>query len=439
MTTFKFTAAAPEENLRRLLAVRGLFLLMILSALAYCDWYLHMQLPYQAIMAVVSGLTLISVATLLQVRYAGHTSELAFCAQLLIDIVGLTLLLFFAGGADNPFVSYYLVPLCIAAATLPGRLTWPLMLTSLCLYTGLIFYNVPLPGIAPVHDHGNAGHVAAGGISMHTLGMWLNFVFSACLISYFVIAMAASLRRQDAMLAQLKEDKLRDEQLMAVATLAAGTAHELGTPLTTIKTLLHEMQAEHTKPSPLKDDLDLLQVQVSHCTDTLRQLNLQASELKDGQVAVQNVRQLCAKVLDHWLLLRPEVEANIHLDQQAPDVQVRWQPTITQSISNLLNNAADAEPVGIDVDISWDAEQLTLSIHDKGPGIDPAIAQHLGKAFVTDKGQGRGLGLFLTRAAIERYGGVLSLARHPHSGTLTTLTLPLQPTEEEAPGSHERT
>lgn len=427
MTSFTLTAAAPEENLRRLLVIRGLFLLMILTALAYCNWYLHAQLPYQAILSVVSLLTLISVCTLLQVRVTGHTSELAFCGQLLIDIVGLTLLLFFSGGADNPFVSYYLVPLCIAAATLPGRLTWPLLLTSLCLYTGLIFFNIPLPGIAPAHGH--EAHTGAGGVSIHTLGMWLNFVVSACLISYFVIAMAISLRRQDAMLAQLKEDKLRDEQLMAVATLAAGTAHELGTPLTTIKTLLHEMQAEYTQPLSLKDDLDLLQTQISHCTDTLHQLNRQASELKEGQIAAQSVRQLCAKVIDHWLLLRPEVEANIHIEPGSPEILVRWQPTITQSLSNLLNNAADAEPVGIDVHIRWSEHQLTLRIHDKGPGIDPNIAQNLGQAFVTDKGQGRGLGLFLTRAAVERYGGVVSLARHPHIGTLTTLTLPLHPTE----------
>lgn len=429
MTSFTLTAAAPEENLRRLLVIRGLFMLMALVTLAYCYWHLHTQLPYRAILSAVSLLTLISIATLLHIRLAGHTSELAFCGQLLIDILGLTLLLFFSGGADNPFVSYYLVPLCIAAATLPGRLTWPLMVTSLCLYTGLMFFNIPLPGIAP--GHGHEAQATTGGVSIHTLGMWLNFVFSACLISYFVIAMATSLRRQDAMLAQLKEDKLRDEQLMAVATLAAGTAHELGTPMTTIKTLLHEMQAEYTQPSPLKDDLDLLQTQVSHCTDTLHQLNRQASELKDGHVAVQSVRQLCAKVIDHWILLRPEVEASIHIDESAPDIHVRWQPTITQSISNLLNNAADAEPAGIEVDISWDAALLTLRIHDKGAGVDPIIAQHLGQAFVTDKGQGRGLGLFLTRAAIERYNGVVSLARHPDVGTLTTLTLPLHPEEAE--------
>lgn len=423
MTSFKLTAAAPEENLRRLLVIRGLFLLMILLALAYCFWHLHTPLPYPAILSVVTALTLISIATLLQVRCFRHTSELAFFGQLLIDIVGLTLLLFFSGGADNPFVSYYLVPLCIAAATLPRRLTWPLMLTSLCLYTSLIFFNIPFSGIAPAHGH--EAHVSAGGVSIHTLGMWLNFVFSACLISYFVIAMAASLRRQDAMLARLKEDKLRDEQLMAVATLAAGTAHELGTPLTTIKALLHEMQCEHTAPSPLKDDLNLLQAQVSHCTHTLHQLNRQASELKDGVVPVQSVRQLCAKVIDHWLLLRPEVEANICIEEDAPEIQVRWQPTVTHSLSNLLNNAADAEPVGIEVHVSWSKTLLTVRIHDKGPGIDPDIARNVGQAFVTDKGQGRGLGLFLTRAAIERYGGVVTLTKHPQIGTLTTLTLPL--------------
>lgn len=432
MNSFKFTASAPEENLRRLLLIRGLFLLMICTALGYCFWQLHLPLPYRSLLMVVSGLTLISIATLVLLHISHSASELAFFTQLLIDVLGLSLLLFFSGGGDNPFVSYYLVPLCIAAATLPRHFTWLLVLISLALYTSLIFFKIPLPDIAPQGHSASVHQNHGAAISIHTIGMWINFLLSALLISYFVLAMASSLRRQDATLAQLREDKLRDEQLMAVATLAAGTAHDLGTPLTTIKTLLHEMQSEHDSPSELKEDLHLLQTQVSHCSDTLRKLNQQASELKDGILPTYSVRQHCSKIIDDWLLLRPEVEANIHIDADSPDVQVRWQPTIAQSISNLLNNAADAEPIGIDIQVYWTHQKLTIAIHDKGPGIDPAIAEDLGKAFVSDKGQGRGLGLFLTRAAIERYEGVVSLSQHPEKGTLTTLSLPLTATTEDA-------
>lgn len=439
MISFTLATSAPQENLRRLLIIRGLFMLVVCATLTYSYWQLELALPYNAMLWIISALTLINLVTLVQLRFSPNTSEINFCSQLLIDIIGVTLLLFFAGGADNPFVSYYLVPLCIAAATLSWRLTWPLLLLSLCLYTSLFFFKIPLPDIAPHHSAHQAMIQPASSfttaISFHTVGMWINFLVSALLVTYFVIKMAASLRQQDDALARLKEDKLRDEQLMAVATLAAGTAHELATPLTTIKTLLSEMQADYasqnTQPlshhdqQGLADDLTLLQTQVSHCSHTLSQLTQQASALREGILPLQTVRGHCEKVIDDWLLLRPEVDAHIAIDPASPDLTVRWQPTIAQSMSNLLNNAADANPLGIDVSVSWDSALLRFTIHDKGAGVAPHVAQNLGKAFITDKGEGRGLGLFLTQAAIERYDGEVTLSAHPNGGTLTTLTLPL--------------
>lgn len=422
MKTFSLATSAPQDNLRRLLMIRGLFLLATCITLALCYWQQQLVLPYRNMLWIVSALTVVNLVMLVQLRFSENTSQLICFSQLLIDIVGLTLLLFFAGGADNPFVSYYLVPLCIAAATLSWRLTWPLVAISLVLYTALFFIKIPLPEIAP---HANHGSASASAISTHTIGMWINFLVSALLITFFVTRMASSLRRQDQHIAQLREDQLRDEQLMAVATLAAGTAHDLATPLTTIKTLLAEMQLDHQQPQELVDDLSLLTHQVSHCTTTLQRLNQQAGELKDGILPLLTIRKRCEKVIDNWLLLRPEVIAEIKIDEQSPPLQVRWQPTIAQSMSNLLNNAADANPIDICVDIHWDHQQLTFTIHDRGPGVDPKVAQQLGKAFVTDKGEGRGLGLFLTQAAISRYKGTVSLEPHPQGGTLTSLVIPL--------------
>jgi two-component system sensor histidine kinase RegB len=134
--------------------------------------------------------------------------------------VGLTTLLFLIS----------LCPICISAATLSWSYTW--VITSLCVasYTLLLFFHIALPVLSPAHHHGNHQD-----INLHILGMWLNFFISAALITYFVVKMAQDLRRQDDLLNQKREDDLRDEQLMAVATLAAGTAHELGTPLSTMK------------------------------------------------------------------------------------------------------------------------------------------------------------------------------------------------------------
>lgn len=467
MNLLPLSLSAPEQNLRRLLMVRGLFLLFLCATLTFSYWALQLTLPYQPLLWIISAMTLINLATHLQLRLYPNTSQSIFFSQLLIDILGITLLLFFSGGADNPFVSYYLVPLCIAAATLPKRFAWPLALMALASYTSLFFWNIALPDVAPAIaiDHGAMGHGALGvgvvdletehleaavaslntgqhsghnmsGISAHTAGMWFNFLISATLITYFVVEMAASLRQQDRELARYREDDLRDEQLLAIATLAAGTAHELGSPLTTIKTLLGEMRADYqdTNLPALDADLDLLQSQVLHCADTLRNLNERAAQLKDGALPAVGVHEYLEKVIDDWQLLRPEVEALISFGlppvaeptpATLPEVKSNFHPTIALAITNLLNNAADANPKDIHIHLHWSEHELLFAIKDRGPGISDEIKKQMGQAFNSHKGRGRGLGLFLTHATLNRYGGEITLNNRQSGGTITQLQLPL--------------
>lgn len=414
----------PQQNMQRLLLVRTLFLIGVCSALSATYWGLNLVLPYPALIWIISALTLINVITWGRLKSQHPASQLEFFGQLLVDIIGVTLLLFFCGGADNPFVSYYLVPLCISAATLRWRYTLPLALIALSLYTLLFFFKVPLPDIAPASGHQH--HSSSGTISLHTMGMWFNFLISSMLITYFVVKMAEALREQDAQLADLREDNMRDEQLMAVATLAAGTAHELGTPLTTIKMLVSELQHSYQNDPQLQDDLALLKNQVQHCTHTLKQLHEQAEPHKDPASNLKAVDQYCAQLIDNWLLLRPDVRATVEIDTTAPAIDAYFEPTIAQSIGNLLNNAADACPTDIHVVISWDQQQLSLTIDDRGPGIPAELSNRLGQPFTSNKGQGRGLGLFLTHSTINRYGGEVRLHNRHEGGTRTTMILPLK-------------
>lgn len=414
------TLAAPAQHLRRLVMIRWLLAICLCITAGFTALLTDVDLPYGAFAIILAIFIVINWLTALRLQRDIPVTDIEFFIQLLIDVLSLSALFYYSGGANNPFISYFLVPICISAATLSWSYTWVITLLSIVSYTLLLFFHISLPVLSPTHDH--AHHQE---INLHILGMWLNFFISAALITYFVVKMAQDLRRQDDLLNQRREDDLRDEQLMAVATLAAGTAHELGTPLSTMKVLLAELRDEYSSQPQLLDDLKILSDQVQQCAHTLQYLVGKAEYGKDGQFAPQSLREFCETMIDRWLVMRPEVTANVFIDHASPPITCTLHPTIAQSIINLLNNAADANPDDIAIRINWDQHTLQWKIEDNGPGIPMEIASQLGKPFVTTKGKGLGLGLFLTHATVNRYGGQVCLYNRDPRGTLTELTLPL--------------
>jgi two-component system sensor histidine kinase RegB len=262
-------------------------------------------------------------------------------------------------------------------------------------------------------------------VNWHVVGMWLNFVLSTLLIAYFVLRMASALRYRNAELAAIREQQLRDEQLLGIATLAAGTLHELGTPLATM-TLLAEDLAQSTKSHPeIAADVSLLAQQLARCKLSLNNL-ARAAEQPSDQLQQVAITDCLNTVLTHWHLLQPGIPLKNHVTPLPGFIRV--DSTFEQAIINLLNNAAEASPAGIEVSVSINeiADTLTLLIRDHGTGIH-LDARSMGKPFVSTRGQGRGLGLFLSNATIERLGGQVILQSHAEGGTLTTITLPCTP------------
>ena len=383
---------------------------------------LKLELNYSLLVSVLGLLTLVNILTWLRLQGHWPVTELEIFAQLLIDVAGISLLMYFSGGASNPFIFYYLVPVCISAATLPLAYTWLVTGLSLTLYTLQLSYYVPLPLLAPdAHTHGDNSN-------LHVIGMWCNFAISAILITYFVAKMARDLRHQESLLNAAKEDALRDEQVMAVATLAAGTAHELGTPLATMMVLIEEMQQDYAHDPKLQQDLDLLASQSLACRKTLQQLVLKA-ERDHGAKNVVNLHEFLDRLVERWLVIRPDAVIAIDLN---PNLQISsaLDQGVEQSILNLLNNAADANPVGVEIQAQIKKDTLFIRILDKGPGISEDIAKEIGKPFISTKRKGLGLGLFLSNATMSRAGGTVNLYNQASGGTLTEVTLPLSPVQE---------
>ncbi|HEX5363025.1 MAG TPA: ATP-binding protein [Gallionella sp.] len=437
MNHIPFAAQTGHSHLRRLVWLRTITVAAQCAALVLVYRFLKMELQWSPMITAIVALSALNLATWLRLKYHSKpVSAVELFTQLCADVLALSVLLYFSGGSTNPFISLYLLPLVIAAATLPHGYTWAMTALTTACYTLLMKYYVPLPmhhemtgnmsGMEGMDHDMSAMNVSdlpqESIFNLHVFGMWLGFVISAVVIAYFVVKMAHEVRERDAALARVREETLRNERIVALGTQAAGAAHELGTPLSTLAVVIGELKREPSMLPEWRADLDILDGQVQACKRILDKLLAHA---QDHETA-QTLEQFLAETLSEWQLLRPTA----HYRYQAPSAHsaphLHIDPALRAALLNLLNNAADASPDEIDIEAHWTAENFMLSIHDHGLGLTPEAIARAGSAFFTTKEEGRGLGLFLANATVERMGGKVRLFNREVGGATTEIILPLQ-------------
>jgi two-component system sensor histidine kinase RegB len=406
-----------HNPLRRLAALRNAAIAAQLLTLGIVWKVLDMELVWLPMLLTIGVLAAVNLFTWLRLRFSHPVSNLELFAQLCADVLALTLLLYYGGGSTNPFVSLYLLPLVIAAATLPGRHIWAMAGLTVACYSILMFYYVPMPHM----HHGDSEST----FNAHVTGMWFGFVISAIVVAYFVVQMARAVRHRDDMLVQAREENLRNERIVALGTQAASAAHELGTPLSTMAVVIGELQRESASQQ-WRGELAVLDEQVRGCKRILDKMLANAQSADAAML--QSADQLLADVLDEWQLLRPTARY-VHTPFNAPTTTsppfIRADPTLRAALMNLLNNSADTSSQAIEICTHWDAQRFLLEIFDHGNGLSAEAARQAGSAFFTTKKEGRGLGLLLANATIERMGGSVRLFNREGGGTTTQLVLPL--------------
>ncbi|TBU97340.1 ATP-binding protein [Stutzerimonas kirkiae] len=404
--------SASRQNLRLLTLIRCLVLAAQAGAVGLAYVTELLTLPWLALGITLSVSALLCLGTAIRLYGPWPVTDLEYAAHLACDLLIHSALLYYSGGSTNPFVSYYLVPLTIAAATLPWLYSIVLSGLALLGYTLMLVWYDPV-NVPPLDRS-----------TLLVYGMWLSFALAAALITFFVTRMAEELRRQEQLQSQRREESLRDQQLLAVATQAAGAAHELGTPLATMSVLLKELRQEYKDPG-LQEDLGLLQSQVQLCKDSLQQLVRAAEADRRQAIQEQTAREWVETVLQRWHLMRPEATYRFQCVGVGSPPHLMPPADLSQSLLNLLNNATDACPDDLEIRLDWNEQWLKLSIRDHGAGVPLAIAEQIGRPFITTKGgRGFGLGLFLSQASVTRAGGTVKLYNHEDGGTLTELRLP---------------
>lgn len=374
-----------------------------------------------------------NVAVTLWSRRAREVREWAVWAVLALDVVLLTVLLDLSGGPFNPFAALYLVHIALAAVVLRERWTWALLgLTAACF--GVLFVHhmwLPHGGVA------GAQHRHIHDVRLHLQGMWAAFGMAAGFIVYFVQRVTKALARREAELVAIRAETARNEKLAALATLAAGAAHELSTPLSTIAVVAKELE-RHKELSPeSREDAQLIRQQVARCREILAQMGSHAGA-SHGETLVPVVP--AALVAEALSGLRGGERVRVEADAAAGEVSVVVPAqALTHAVRGVVKNALQASGDGaaVRVEVGREGAGWRLAVHDAGAGMPAEVLARAGEPFFTTKapGEGMGLGLFLTRAVVEQMGGGLALTSRPGEGTSVVLTWPEGALRQSAPFS----
>lgn len=402
------------NSLRYLAWYMGILLLvMIITSLALESQTL--ELPPRIYWLLIPSQALLALATFVASRRRQRVSVALYLSLLLGSIALLDWYLFDAGGHTNPLISLLLVPLAMSAALLGWQATGFVALVVLLSYSVLTQYFIPL---GHHHHHHNDQFM-----QLHLVGMWLTFLVSVLLILGLVLPLALSSRAQQKLIAQQQEKMLQDERLIAMATFAAGAAHKLGTPLSTLAVLTDDLRNDLADQPALQADLDTMLQQIQVCKATLHDMMRRADNLRHNVQQPLALDALVEQLRQQFNLLHPA--RSLQLDTTPiPGAAVQGDETLELALLNLLDNAARESRTDPRLSLRQEGNRICIRIHDDGPGIPDLIRRQLGEPFNTSREDGLGLGLFLSHTTINRLGGTLRLLSS-EQGTITEVWLPL--------------
>lgn len=404
-------------NLRRLIYLRVIAIVCELIVILVAGRAFDMALPMKALLGLIvlqAGVNLVAVH---QIRRPGWpVSQRLFFVHIVIDTLIFAGLMYFTGGSSNPLVSLFLLPLFTVAATLPQGYVWLMSGLTIVSYTLLMFVSRPMPHV--MHGHETD-------FSFHVQGMWFGFMLSVALVMFFVVRMSNSLRERDERLARAREQALRDQNLVAMGTLATGAAHELGTPLSTMAVIANEFVHERPDDPYIVEKAGLMRSQIERCKGILSEMTagVRQARFEGGRAVAADA--YVDDMIQSFESSRPGVVCRLACVGPGPAPRILADRTLSQALLNILNNAADASPEAIDVRLDWSGAALELSVLDQGSGMAPEMLEAAGTPFMTTKKDGQGLGLYLAFSVVERLGGRIRLGNHEKGGLVVRITIPL--------------
>ena len=346
-------------------------------------------------------------------------------ALMLLDLIVLTGMLHVSGGADNPFCLFYFVNLAVGGVMIHPRFAWSLTLTAIGGYAFLIVMSPPL------QIFGSAASIGSTlPATIIEITRMVAFATCASVVTYYVTRTAGESHGRHVRLLKLQRTRDQSLRLQGLTTLAAGAAHELATPLSTIDVVVRELSRHLEtcdKPESVNRDLRLIDDELDRCRQILSRMRAAAGDSAAESFARTTVGDLIDATLDG---VRDPHRVDVLDGSISSESTPMFVPseTVAQAIRNLIHNGLDAAgPRGrVRLETEVQSHQVFFRVRDDGSGMSDEVMARISEPFYTTKepGRGIGLGLFLTRNVISQLGGNLSFQSEVGIGTTATVQLP---------------
>lgn len=420
-----------QLRLQTIVRLRWLGVLGQLAAIGIVALVLEFRLPVGWCLFLIACSAWMNV--FLAVRFPARHRLSARLATILLayDIIQLAALIYFTGGVQNPFTMLLVVPVTVSAATLPPRHTIFLAVLASLATVILTFVYYPLPWypFEPL-DHP----------LLYDLGVVAAVISTMLFMALYARRLTRESKLMSAALTATELVLAREQKLHALDGLAAAAAHELGTPLSTIVLVTKEMQAGLPRDSALAEDVELLRQQALRCREILQKLTQHPTE-QDPLHGTISLQEMLEEAAAPYATEGKPIHIFVHpaggtLGSVQDQPLAARRPGVLYGLGNLLENAVDFATARVDLTGEWDADSVTVTLIDDGPGFAPEIIDTLGEPYVTSrpsgsrkspsKAGGLGLGFFISKTLLERSGARVSLENRqaPQTGAIVRINWP---------------
>lgn len=396
------------SSLELILALRACSILIQLSLVLFVNLVLGYALPWIPLLTIIFAEVVFNGISFFIFNNKGLTQKRHILFQLLADILFLGALLYFSGGATNAFVSLLLVPIAIGAVALPVTGILTLALTAIGIYS-LLLWLMPM-------------HVMHGNMEGHFIGMWINFLFSAIVVSIVVAQMAKAITKKELTIAKYREEQLKQERILALGVASAQVTHDLATPIASIRLLVDELKDDGLDDAVIAD----LDSQIQRCSDKLANFRATTEEIRQNKFIATDSNALFKQIKQYCQLYYPHIQ--FEFVNNAVNSTILADSSLIPAMLNTINNAVSAsEHMGsnkvkitsVDTDNKW-----TMSIADEGKGFEQSQFAIIGSE-VMDSQKGLGIAMLLSNASLERHNGHLFIKNNTDKGAEVVITLPI--------------
>ena len=399
-------------RLRTLIFLRWMAVSGQLAALTVADLYYGMLLPLGLCYMAVGAAVIANLVSIFVFPANKRLTEAQATLTLLFDLSQLSLLLYFTGGLTNPFALLLLAPVTVSASALELKTTLVLGAISALFVTLLGLVNLPLR-----YADGSLFEIPG----LFEFGFWLSILIGIAFIGLYSRRVSTEMHSMSDALLATQMALAREQKLTDLGGVVAAAAHELGTPLATIKLVCSEMIDDLSAQPDLQADARLIRDQADRCRDILRSMGKAGKDdLHTRQAPISAVLREAA---EPHLARGKEVIFTVapSLGGTSTEPLVLRRPELIHGLRNLVQNAVDFSHGKVWVDGHWSADHLIVRILDDGDGFPAQVLGRIGDPFVRSRRadqaaqlrpsyEGMGLGLFIAKTLLERTGAELSFA-----------------------------